>query len=132
MSGIKHEIYTFKNLSNFSRDSFNWYSFLSNSSLLCCKLSIFIWNSYIKIKSDIKVKLPLPLLQNKITYKNLFEQEINGSIYSRMDQVKFFKGSLPQIWLSAFLNTLTQMHVYKKQEAGDDQSICALNFLPVS
>ena len=34
---------------------------------------------------------------------------INESRYSRMDQVKFFKGSLPQILLGQFLNTLTQM-----------------------
>ncbi len=37
--------FTLRNLSNLSKDSFSWYSFLSNSSRLCCKLSIFIWNS---------------------------------------------------------------------------------------
>ena len=34
---------------------------------------------------------------------------INGTKYSRMDQVKSFKGCLPQILLGPFLNTLTQI-----------------------
>ena len=42
---------TFKNLSNFSNDSFSWYSFLWSSSLLCWRLSIFIWNSFHNIFS---------------------------------------------------------------------------------
>ena len=33
----------------------------------------------------------------------------NGSRYSRIVQVKYFKGCLPQILLGSFLNTLTQM-----------------------
>ena len=32
-----------------------------------------------------------------------------GSSYSRLYQVKFFKGRLPQILLGPFLNTLTHM-----------------------
>ena len=42
----KIEQRTFKNLSNFNNDSFSWNSFLSSSSPLCWRLSIFIWNSY--------------------------------------------------------------------------------------
>ena len=44
--------------------------------------------------------------------KQTFEGElylINESKYSRLDQVNFFKGCLPQILLSPFLNTLSQM-----------------------
>ena len=37
------------------------------------------------------------------------DRSINGSRYSRMGQVKFFKGCLPQILLGQFSNTLTQM-----------------------
>ena len=33
----------------------------------------------------------------------------NETKYSRMDQVKLFKGCLPQILLGPFLNTLCQM-----------------------
>ena len=33
-----------------------------------------------------------------------------------MDQVKFFKGCLPQILLSPFLNTLTQMSLKSAYE----------------
>ena len=33
----------------------------------------------------------------------------NGTKFSGMDQVKFFKGCLPQILLGPFLNTLSQM-----------------------
>ena len=36
---------------------------------------------------------------------------LNGTKYSRMDQAKFFKGSLPQILLVTLLNTLTQMNM---------------------
>ena len=36
---------------------------------------------------------------------------INGPKYSRMEQLKFFKGCLPQIWLGPFLNTLTQIYL---------------------
>ena len=32
-----------------------------------------------------------------------------GTKYSKMDQVKFFKGCLPQISFGSFLNTLSQM-----------------------
>ena len=35
--------------------------------------------------------------------------EIFGSSYLRMDQVKFFKGCLPQISPVPFLNTLTYL-----------------------
>ena len=31
-------------------------------------------------------------------------------MYSRMDQVKIFKGRLPQVLLGPFLNILTQMY----------------------
>ena len=36
---------------------------------------------------------------------------ISGSRYSRMDQVKLFKGCLPQTLLGPFLDTLTQMKI---------------------
>ena len=39
---------------------------------------------------------------------------IYGSMYSRMNQVNFFKGSLPQISLGPFLNTLTHIIVFDK------------------
>ena len=34
----------------------------------------------------------------------------NGTKYSRMEQVKFFKGCLPKISLGPFLNTLSQIN----------------------
>ena len=40
-------------------------------------------------------------------HKLLLNDPLHGSRYSRMDQVKFFKGCLPQILLGPFLNTLT-------------------------
>ena len=42
----------------------------------------------------------------------IFPQTTFGSRYSRMDQVKFFKGCLPQILLGPFLNTLTHFQFY--------------------
>ena len=39
-----------------------------------------------------------------------------GSRYSRMDQVQFFKGCLPQILLGPFLNTLTHLRERNKYE----------------
>ena len=33
----------------------------------------------------------------------------SGTKYSRMDQVNFFKGCLPQILLGTFFNTLSQI-----------------------
>ena len=45
--------------------------------------------------------------------------ELNGSRYPRIDQVKYFRGSLPQVLLGSFLNTLIQMifllisHLYR-------------------
>ena len=36
-------------------------------------------------------------------------KEVYGAKSSRMDQVKFFKGCLPQISLGPFLNTLSHM-----------------------
>ena len=43
---------------------------------------------------------------------------------SRMDQVKFFKGCLPQILLGPFLNTLSHMpgHIGLKSQATDEHS----------
>ena len=43
---------------------------------------------------------------------------LNGTKYSRIDEVKFFKGCLPQILLGPFLNTWTQMrqNSYSKQQ----------------
>ena len=46
---------------------------------------------------------------------NFFQQlpEIsNGSRYSRMDQVRFFKDCLPHILLGPFLNALTQITLW--------------------
>ena len=37
-------------------------------------------------------------------------QTTHGSRYSRMNQVKYFKGCIPQILLAPFLNTL--IHIY--------------------
>ena len=37
------------------------------------------------------------------------EGQTFGTKYSRMDQVKFFKGCLPQILLGPFLNALTHL-----------------------
>ena len=34
---------------------------------------------------------------------------LHGTKYSRMDQVKFFKGCLPQVLLGPFLNTLSHI-----------------------
>ena len=36
------------------------------------------------------------------------------SKYSRLDQVKFFKGFLPQIWLDPFLNTLSHLTLRRR------------------
>ena len=36
-----------------------------------------------------------------------------GKKYSRTDKVKFFKGCLPQILLSLFLNTLSHLYIFK-------------------
>ena len=41
--------------------------------------------------------------------KQINWKETYGSRYSKMDQVKFFKGCLPQIFFGSFLNTLTHM-----------------------
>ena len=49
------------------------------------------------------------LTQNKFRKFLGKARELNGSRYSRMDQVKIFKGCLPQILLGPFLNTLTQI-----------------------
>ena len=38
-------------------------------------------------------------------------REINGTKYSRVDEVKFFKGCLPQILLGPFLNTLSHLNL---------------------
>ena len=43
---------TLRNLSNFSKDSLSWNSLRSNSSLLCWRLSIFIWNSWRNEKTN--------------------------------------------------------------------------------
>ena len=40
-------------------------------------------------------------------------QTIYGTKYSKMNQVKSFKGCLPQIPLGPFLNTLTHMFLQK-------------------
>ena len=49
----------------------------------------------------------------RITYKNenpYFQDLVTFETkYSRMDQVKFFKGCLPQILLGPFLNTLSHL-----------------------
>ena len=46
---------------------------------------------------------------------------INGSRYSRMDQVKIFKGYLPQILHGPFLNTFTQilLHIFREIFSAD-------------
>ena len=45
-------------------------------------------------------------LYNELDFKKWSSNDaLNGTKYSRMDQVKFFKGYLPQ----PFLNTLSQM-----------------------
>ena len=41
--------------------------------------------------------------------KRLNIKRLNGTKYSRMDQVKFFKGCFPQFLLGPFLNTWFQM-----------------------
>ena len=38
-----------------------------------------------------------------------FSERVFGTKYSRMDQVKFFKGCLPQVLLGPFLNTLSHL-----------------------
>ena len=49
---------------------------------------------------------------NRIIHQlNMFFLSSNGTKYSRMEQVKFFKGSPPQISLGSFLNTLTQINI---------------------
>ena len=47
-------------------------------------------------------------LKNKGIYA-LFLAWTNGKKYSRMDQVKLFKGCLPQIFLGPFLGTLSKI-----------------------
>ena len=42
----------------------------------------------------------------------MYERKICGTKYSRMDQVKFFKGCFPQILLGRFLNTVS--HIFFK------------------
>ena len=53
------------------------------------------------------------IVKKKIIIKNKScERDLNasyGAKYSRMDQVKSFKGCLPQILLGPFLNTLSHM-----------------------
>ena len=44
-----------------------------------------------------------------VLLKVLLICETNGTKYSRMDQVKFFKSCLLQILIGPFLNTLSQM-----------------------
>ena len=46
---------------------------------------------------------------------------INGSRYSRMDQVKFFKGCLPQILLGPFLNTSTQIKIVLNNDTNGER-----------
>ena len=43
----------------------------------------------------------------------LFKLKTYGAKYSRMKQVKFFKGCLPQILLGLFLNTLSHILMTK-------------------
>ena len=52
---------------------------------------------------------------------------LNGAKHSRMDQVRFFKGCLPQIFLGPFLNTLSQM---KYSVSGMENAV--LQVLPLS
>ena len=44
------------------------------------------------------------MIKNPVAYLEPY-----GTKYSRMDQLKFFKGCVPQISLSPFLNTLSHM-----------------------
>ena len=46
-------------------------------------------------------------IPNVLSWK--LRKEIIESKYSKMDQVKFFKGCLPQILLGPFLKTLSQL-----------------------
>ena len=50
------------------------------------------------------------------------ENILKARTYSRMDQVKFFKGCLPQFLLGPFLNTLTQIICgYVETSESDDE-----------
>ena len=67
----------------------------------CCHVIFIYWN---QCKYQ---KFPVELVFSEYTLDS-----VDGSRYSRMDQVKFFKGCHPQILLGLFLNTLTQMIRY--------------------
>ena len=58
-----------------------------------------------------KLTVLLSLKDRKEDFANIWaiNRLINVSTYSKMVEVKFFKGFLPQILLDPFLNKLTQI-----------------------
>ena len=67
---------------------------------------INLYNTYLSINLSI---FPSALLFTFYLYLEFARHCLNGSRYSRMDQVKFFKGCPLQILLGPFLNNLTQI-----------------------
>ena len=57
---------------------------------------------------------------------------LNGTNYSRVDQVKFFKGCLPQISLGPFLNILSQIRYLHAQQYICSQSRKSIRVLVAS
>ena len=56
-------------------------------------------------------------------YSLLLPNGMFGTKYSRMDQGKFFKGSLPQLWLGPFLNTLSHLQINFRGDGLDQHSV---------
>ena len=56
----------------------------------------------------------------------------SGTTYSRVDQLKFFKGRLPQVLLVPFLNSLTHLYLtlisVAETESGEQNSNVSLLF----
>ena len=68
-----------------------------------CRYSVFLISS-----SLFWMQKGLALVIKKLIWNNLLRKVLYyGAKYSRMDQVKFFKGCFPQILIGLFLNTLS-------------------------
>ena len=65
------------------------------------------WFEWYHTKPDNHLEWTYKILKNNTKYSFL-----HGSRHSRIDQVKLFKGCLPQILLDPFLNTLSRMFLY--------------------